>query len=311
VERVAAMVKTRSEPEVRLQLALSLGSAKTAAADEALRALVMLAGRQPFVADAVVSGLAGREVATIEALLKEPAGAQQAAEVVRYATSSTLKGGDAANIDRVLTLVGADGTPEWARSAMLGGVRHFLPKTPDGRAMAGNLPAEPKPLIALAERANSPSAPAARQLVALLKWPGKPGAATVAARPMTAEEQALFEKGKTHFATICAACHQANGQGLPGLSPSLVFSRWVLGDSRVLARILLNGKTQGQLFMPPWKGMLNDEAIASVLTYVRRSWGHEADPVDLATVAEARKAMASRDEPWTDADLEELLKELK
>ena len=59
-------------------------------------------------------------------------------------------------------------------------------------------------------------------------------------RPLTAEEQSLFEKGKTQYATLCAACHQPTGQGLAGLAPSLVYSRWVLGDPRVLARIVLN-----------------------------------------------------------------------
>jgi len=233
-----------------------------------------------------------------------------APRVVRFATSSAIKAGNTATIDRVWTLAAADATPEWARSAMLGGVRHFLPKTPDGRAVIGSLPGEPKPLLALAE-GKTASAPVAKQLVNLLKWPGKPGINTAPVRPLNADEQALFEKGKTQFATICAACHQANGQGLPGLAPSLIFSRWILGDPRVLARIVLSGKSQQNLFMPPWKGVLNDEAIAAALTYARRSWGHEADPVDLATVAEARKAMASRDEPWTDADLEELVKELK
>ena len=35
--------------------------------------------------------------------------------------------------------------------------------------------------------------------------------------------------------------------------------------------------------MPPWKAALNDEAIAGVLTFVRRSWGHDADPVPVGS----------------------------
>jgi len=98
--------------------------------------------------------------------------------------------------------------------------------------------------------------------------------------------------------------------GARGLAPSLLYSRWVLGDSRVLARIVLCGKSQENLIMPPWKTALNDEAIAGVLTFIRRSWGQDADPVTVATVAEARAETAKRDEPWSDADLEELVQSL-
>ena len=62
--------------------------------------------------------------------------------------------------------------------------------------------------------------------------------------------------------------------------------------------------------MPPWKGALDDEAIASVLTFIRRSWGQEADPVAIATVTEARAATAKREEPWSDNDLDALVRAL-
>ena len=124
-------------------------------------------------------------------------------------------------------------------------------------------------------------------------------------------EQAQFEQGKVQFAGLCAACHQPNGQGLAGLAPSLVYSRWVLGDPRILARIVLNGKVQENLVMPPWKAALDDANIAAVLTFVRRSWGHDSDPVAPAVVAEARRATASREEPFSEADLQELAQELR
>jgi glucose/arabinose dehydrogenase/mono/diheme cytochrome c family protein len=379
VTRMAALVAQRTEPEVRLQLAFTLAEARTEAADEALRALVVVAGKQPYLADAVVSGLAGREVPFVVALSKNPAAQAQGGEVVRYLTSAVLKAGNAALIDQVLALLSDKATSEWARKEVLAGVRHFLPKAEgrafgggggfgggrggpggpgapggagapvagagaagagpagagapgapgagtggpgagggrggggrggaEGRAFVGSLPAEPKALVALSEQKDSPDAKTAADLLKLLKWPGKPGMAS-AARPLTAEEQALFDKGQAQFATLCAACHQPNGQGLAGLAPSLLYSRWVLGDPRILARIVLNGKVQENLTMPPWKAALNDEAIAGVLTFVRRSWGHDADPIPVATVAEARAAIATREEPWSDADLVELIQSL-
>jgi mono/diheme cytochrome c family protein len=139
-----------------------------------------------------------------------------------------------------------------------------------------------------------------------LKWPGKPGTAEAAVKPLSEEEQFRFEKGKAQFAALCAACHQPNGQGLAGLAPSLIYSKWVLGDARILARIVLNGKVQENMVMPPWKAALDDENIAAVMTYVRRAWGHDADPVAPSVVAEARRDTAKREEPFSDADLEEL-----
>ncbi len=376
VAHLTTLVTKREEPAVRLQLALTLAEARTAAADAALAALVVVAGKQPFLADAVVSGIAGREFKLIAALAQNPA-ATAAGETVRYATSAVLKSGDAAKIDQVFSLLTAKTTQAWARKELLAGVRHFLPKsegraggggrggpggvagagrgagaTPgaagagagapvvgagrggpggpgvasgpgaaggrgglgggrggDVRTFVGSLPAEPKALVALAAEKDHPDATTAADLLKFLKWPGKPGMA-VAARDLTPEEQALFEKGRAQFTALCAACHQPNGQGLPGLAPSLLYSRWVLGDSRVLARIVLCGKSQENLIMPPWKAALNDEAIAGVLTFIRRSWGQDADPVTVATVTEARVETAKRDEPWSDADLEELVQSL-
>lgn len=303
---IGRLVATREEPDVRLQLALTLGQLKTEAADRALYDLVVAAGRQPLLADAVVSGLAGRENAMVERLVSHASSAVRGGEVLRLATSAILKSGDAARIERVLGIVGAEVTPEWARIPMLAGVRHFLPKSPDGRALMGNLPAEPKALVALSTRRDSPAAPIAKQLLSSLKWPGKPGVPTAAARPLNKEEEARFEKGKAQFAALCAACHQPNGQGLAGLAPSLVNSRWALGDPRLAASIVLNGKAQENLVMPPWKATLDDEAIAAVLTFVRRSWGHDADPVSPRVVAEARQATEGRIEPLSDPDLAEL-----
>jgi mono/diheme cytochrome c family protein/glucose/arabinose dehydrogenase len=308
VARIASKVST--EPAVRLQLALSLGDAHTSSAEMALVGLVADAGRQPFLADAVVSGLANREADFVEALVKDPAAAARGGDAVRLATSAVLKAGDPGRIDRVLALLAAPSTPTWARAAIFAGVRYFLPKSPEGRAFAGALPAEPKPLVALATRKDSPDAAIAQQLLNQLKWPGKPGSAAGAVRPLTPDEQRLFDLGKAQFATLCATCHQPNGQGLAGLAPPLVYSRWVLGDPRVLARIVLCGKAQENLVMPPWKAALNDDAIAGVLTYIRRSWGHDADPISPAVVAEARRDTAKRDEPWSDADLEDLIQSL-
>ncbi|HEY7091114.1 MAG TPA: cytochrome c, partial [Tepidisphaeraceae bacterium] len=51
---------------------------------------------------------------------------------------------------------------------------------------------------------------------------------------------------------------------------------------------------------------LSDDQIASVLTYVRRSWDHGADPVTTEQVTSIRKLTDGRQDAWTQAELSRL-----
>jgi mono/diheme cytochrome c family protein len=154
----------------------------------------------------------------------------------------------------------------------------------------------------MAEGADSALSARARRVAATLDWPGKPRPAAPEARPLTAEEQRLFAAGQTTFAATCAGCHQANGQGLPGVAKTLVGSRWALSPAPQVIRIVLHGK-EGEMLMPPVGGSMTDEQVASVLTYVRRSWGNAATPIAPADVQEVRGATAGRKKAWTEAEL--------
>jgi glucose/arabinose dehydrogenase/mono/diheme cytochrome c family protein len=306
------IARTKSaDPSVRLQLALSLGEMKNPEGDAALQALALGAPpSQAYLADAIVSGLAGREEKFISALAADGKAAPGLpSKVVSYATNAVLKSGDAGRIDRVLTIAGDQSIPAWARTAVLDGVQSFIPHATGGRVFLGSLPVEPKPLLALAAQKGVPDAARAVKLLASLKWPNKPGLVTAVVADLTPAQKILFEKGRVQFATVCAACHQPAGQGLAGLAPPLINSRWVLGDDRVLSRIVMCGKVQENLIMPTMRAF-DDETLAGVLTYVRRSWGNDGGPVSVATVAEARTSVAKRDEPWSDSDLEELIQDL-
>ena len=46
-----------------------------------------------------------------------------------------------------------------------------------------------------------------------------------------------------------------------------------------------------------------DDIVASVLTFIRREWGHGADPVEAALVGRVRAATRARPGPWTAAEL--------
>ena len=304
--RLAALVK-RPEPAVRLQLALSLGEAKTPAADAAARSLLIAASQQPYLVDAVVSGLNRREADFVEAIIREAKdGGEALAAAVAAVTTGAMKGNDTARLGRVLAVAADASAPAWARKAVLDGVDRAMPRLFDGRSIPATLSAEPKPLVALAAQSGSPEAERATKLLASLRWPGKPGMGAAAAPKLSAAEQERFDKGKVQFAALCAACHQPEGQGLVGLAPPLVYSRWVLDDERVAASIVLNGKSQETLVMPTLKAVLDDEAIANVLTFVRNSWGNVASAVTPEAVARVRAMTASREEPWNDADLTEL-----
>jgi len=291
---------------VRLQVALTLGELHSPSADATLRTLVRAQPTQPYLLDAVLSGLGGREETFVAGLVAEEViAAKPPANAVALATAAVLSSGVAPRIDRVLALLGDPATPAWARGALLTGVEQFLPVAPDGRVLSGRLPIEPKSLLALAGLKDDAASARASKLLASLIWPGKPGQVTAVAIALTPAEEALFEKGRVQFATVCAACHQPTGLGLAGLAPPLVNSAWAIGDERILARIVLLGKAQQNMIMPPMRAF-DDETLAGVLTFVRRSWGHTASPVSPKVIAAARASVAARDEPWSDKDLAEL-----
>lgn len=301
----------RTEPAVRLQLALTLSEPRTKAADVALVKLLEDAGTQAFLVDAVVSGLAKREQEFIEALARESkSGGPALKNTVIAATGAVMKSNDPARLAIVLALAANAETASWARTAIFDGVEKSFPRMSDGRVLSANLTAEPKPLVDLAAKGGSPEAERATKLLAQMRWPGKPGMVAIAPVKLSPEEQVRFDKGKVQFATLCAACHQPEGQGLAGLAPPLVNSRWANGDERILARIVINGKADDNLVMPTLGPVLNDEAVADVLTFVRSSWGHNAGAVSPAVVAQARAATAARTEPWNEADLADLQQEL-
>jgi mono/diheme cytochrome c family protein len=112
---------------------------------------------------------------------------------------------------------------------------------------------------------------------------------------------------------VCAACHQAAGEGLAGTFPPLAGSEWVTKDPETTIRIVLLGlsgpiQVKGQAYnslMPPPAG-LDDEKVAAVVTHVRKSFGNTASPVDKAKVAEVRAALGGRTTPWTAEELSAL-----
>jgi cytochrome c6 len=98
-----------------------------------------------------------------------------------------------------------------------------------------------------------------------------------------------FQQGKEVFEENCAACHRANGEGLPGTFPALAKNPFVLGDPKPVIATVLNGRKGNLGQMPAWKDKLNDQQIAGAITYIRNSWSNQAAAVTPAMVAAARQ----------------------
>ena len=118
--------------------------------------------------------------------------------------------------------------------------------------------------------------------------------------------QGTVADGKQLFAANCQACHQASGQGIPGVFPPLAGSPWVTGEPDRLAQILLHGMTGpldvlGTTYngaMPAFGEQFSDAEIAALATHIRGQWGNGAAPVEAAQVAAARAASTAQKEPW-------------
>jgi len=123
-------------------------------------------------------------------------------------------------------------------------------------------------------------------------------------------------QGESVYKTVCIACHQPTGQGLPGAFPPLAGSEWVLAKAPDhLIRIVLHGLegavtvkgvTYNAAPMPGQKEALSDEQIAAVLTYIRQSWGNDAGEVTVERVRELRAQYPARNKAWNQGELQSI-----
>jgi mono/diheme cytochrome c family protein/glucose/arabinose dehydrogenase len=289
-------------PTVRRQLAASAGELPPGTREDALFDIVSRNGDDPVVADLVVGALPNRELAFLERLLASAApDASRVATTVRALSRAVVVSRTAENVQRMLALAGDSSRVRWQRIAMLEGARR--PAGQQGGFVV-DLPATPDGLLATLASADTELRARATVVAESVRWPGKPVPATAppAARPLTPAELLRVAAGKKQYASSCASCHQASGTGLAGAAKPLAGSPWVLGSAERLIRIVLHGK-EGTALMPPVGGSLTNDQIASVLTYVRQSWGNSASPIDQTVVREVRGVTAGRNRPWTEEEL--------
>ncbi len=223
--------------------------------------------------EGVLSGLHGAELPFLRLLLAEPAWRERApgrAALLHALAAAIARGGDTANL-AALRAIMAGLENDWRRDALAAGTASIA--APDAaRATPG--------------RALSPA------------------------------ESARVATGATHYQQVCAGCHGLDGRGVVPLAPPLAGSEWVTGPESRLLRVLLHGmagpvQVAGTDYAPPailpeMPGLaaLPDDQLAAIASYVRRAWGHGAEPVTAARVAAERTATADRMSPWRAAELE-------
>ena len=111
---------------------------------------------------------------------------------------------------------------------------------------------------------------------AYAEWVAGQQAAMAAAAGDSTREWALEElvaRGEKVFAANCAACHQADGKGLPPAFPPLDGAAIVLGDPKVQIDVVLKGRPGTP--MAAFGSLLSDADIAAVVTYTRNTWSNK------------------------------------
>lgn len=130
-----------------------------------------------------------------------------------------------------------------------------------------------------------------------------------------------YPKGAEFYNTICQTCHGPDGNGVEGLAPPLNQSEWVTGRKDILTSIVLFGLSGpitvgNRLYQAPeissdmpgigYDQAISNEQIAEMLSYIRKSWQNDADPVSEEEVEAIRRKFAGREKAFTTKELEQL-----
>ncbi len=124
-------------------------------------------------------------------------------------------------------------------------------------------------------------------------------ASSTAAPSALAMTDARMQAGLAIYNDNCTSCHVGNGMGVARMFPALAGNAVVQSVNPItLARVVLQGTRAIDTdvaptgpTMPAYGWKLNDDQVASLLSYMRNAWGNAADPVDTAFVTKIRKQL--------------------
>jgi len=108
-------------------------------------------------------------------------------------------------------------------------------------------------------------------------------------------------RGAVLYMEFCAACHRADGKGMPRVFPALDGNSAVFAESpQSLIQITLEGGTmpandRGEMaFAMPAFRTLSDDDIAAVVSFIRGAWTNQAEPIVPQEVGHMRKFLAGK-----------------
>ena len=291
------------DEQVRLQLALSLGTFNDKQADVVLGD-ILLKENHPLFRSAAVSGLMGRELEFLRDWIYR---AKKDSTFISLLTQCVLEEAKPARLENLFELF--ESIPDedaWKQESMLHAFSRIRYPEPF------KLSKEPAGLTALMGTSNVTTREQAFLALNNFTWPGAKMSDRLIqnASSLTSKQKQQVLAGQKLYAMACAACHQPHGGGVPGIAPPLAGSDWVSGPPERLARVLLHGlygpiqvnEETWNLSMPPL-GSLEDEQLAAVLSYIRRAWGNTAPFVETDMLTTVRKATANRTLPWRAEEL--------
>jgi mono/diheme cytochrome c family protein/glucose/arabinose dehydrogenase len=162
-------------------------------------------------------------------------------------------------------------------------------------------------------------------LINMFEWPGHvvDTSHITTTIDLNENEQKQFVEGRQLYLTACAGCHGSDGAGVTRFAPPLVDSDWVLGDEKRLTLVLLHGiegpiEVNGKRYdvpdilpVMPSLSTMDDNSIASILTYIRNAWNNRGGAVSRRTVGMTRITSQGRVIPWTSEELNKHIVEIK
>jgi cytochrome c oxidase subunit 2 len=117
-------------------------------------------------------------------------------------------------------------------------------------------------------------------------WIAEKRAAAKAERELASKQftmDELMSRGEEVYNRSCASCHQANGEGIPGVFPAMKGGAITTGPVEGHLDIVVNGKAGTA--MQAFGNQLSEVDLAAVVTYERNAWGNNTgdvvQPVDV------------------------------
>ncbi len=305
--------------EFCLQAVLSLGVFPPETAVPLLMPVLDEYLDDPLFRDATMSSLKDGEYQMLLAFMERAgkASTSEAEIFVEMLASAIGNKGEPSELKSLLALVEEDERQwNWQQEAIFNGLASSGAKSERSQVYLENPP------IVLSSYNKNGGNSKWKQVASHFDWKGKPKKdpdGVDSALALNEAEQQLFSKGRQYYLSSCSGCHGNKGEGVKRMGPPLANSEWVTGDKKQLSMIVLHGmegpvEVDGKLYdapdilpVMPAHSSLDDRTIASILTYIRNEWGHEAGAIDSRFVAITRNTMQGRVDPWRPDELKEYI----